>query len=292
MVTVQCTGDGQFVVVVSRTATTPPLRLDSLSLLSGPAAPCAAAGISDGFAVFRFPVQACGTQLEGEAGDLVYENLLSAAMDVNEGPNGSITRDSTFKLSFWCRYSGDELVSLDTVILTVAPPPSVVAPGPLSLELRIARGICAALMETSSCPEEQYSSYYGDGDYPVTKVLRDPVPVEVRILGRTDPNIVLMLDNCWATSVASPLGQPQWDLLVHGCPYSGDDYVTSVIPVSLSSGLPFPTHYKRFMIRMFTFVNPDTRDPLEESIFIHCSASVCFPSAADRCVASCKRRRK
>lgn len=61
-----------------------------------------------------------------------------------------------------------------------------------------------------------YSSYYDAADYPVTKVLRDPVYVEVRILERTDPNIVLTLEHCWATSTSSPLSLPQWSLLVDG----------------------------------------------------------------------------
>ena len=50
----------------------------------------------------------------------------------------------------------------------------------------------------------------------MTKVLREPVYVEVRILERTDPNIVLLLEDCWATSTSSPLSLPQWSLLVDG----------------------------------------------------------------------------
>lgn len=70
----------------------------------------------------------------------------------------------------------------------------------------------------SSLPTEQiaYNAYYSASDYPVTKVLREPVYVEVRIVGRTDPNIVLSLGNCWATSSPNPYSLPQWDLLVSG----------------------------------------------------------------------------
>ncbi|KAL0190517.1 hypothetical protein M9458_013215, partial [Cirrhinus mrigala] len=53
-----------------------------------------------------------------------------------------------------------------------------------------------------------YTSYYSEADYPVTKVLREPVYVEVRILERTDPNLVLVLDHCWATSNPEPLSLP------------------------------------------------------------------------------------
>ncbi|MBN3310680.1 ZP1 protein, partial [Amia calva] len=203
-VTVQCTTDGQFVVVVPRDVTTPPLSLDTVSLLGGQSAPCSPVGTTAGFAKFQFPVSACGSILKAEGGDLLYENMMSSAFDVQKGPDGSITRDSLYELTFLCRYSGSELLPVEAVVYTAAPPPpSVVAPGPLSVELRIAT-------------EAVYDSYYRDVDYPVTKVLRDPVYVEVRILNRTDPNIVLTLEDCWATSTPSPLDQPQWSLLVNG----------------------------------------------------------------------------
>ncbi|MBN3320412.1 ZP4 protein, partial [Atractosteus spatula] len=144
----------------------------------------------------------------------------------------------------------------------------------------------------SSSSGEQYDSYYSEGDYPVTKVLQDPVYVEVHILQRTDPNIVLTLGDCWATSTPSPLSQPQWSLLVAGCPYRDDNYQTTLIPVGGSSGLLYPTHYQRFMVRMFTFVDPASQLPLKETVYIHCSAAVCQPTATDRCVPTCISRRR
>lgn len=40
--------------------------------------------------------------------------------------------------------------------------------------------------------------------------------VDVRVLERSDPNIVLNLEHCWATSNPEPQSLPQWDLLVDG----------------------------------------------------------------------------
>ncbi|ROL50522.1 Zona pellucida sperm-binding protein 4 [Anabarilius grahami] len=256
-VTVQCIRDGQFVVVVARDVTLPRLSLDSVRLLGGSDPPCSPVVSTPSFAIYQFPVTACGTSMMEDSGYVVYENRMTSSYEVGIGPLGSITRDSHFE------YSGTSVEALVVEVNTIPPPPPVAAPGPLRVELRLANGQCV----TKGCAEgdEVYTSYYSDADYPVTKVLREPVYVEVRILERTDPNIVLMLGHCWATSTPSPLSLPQWDLLVDGCPYQDDRYLTTLVPVAGSSGLQFPTHYKRFVVKMFTFVDPASLAPLQET---------------------------
>ncbi|XP_039521785.1 zona pellucida sperm-binding protein 4-like [Pimephales promelas] len=288
-VTVQCIRDGQFVVVVARDVTLPRLSLDSVRLLGGNDPACSPVGSTPFFAIYQFPVTACGTSMMEDSGYVVYENRMTSSYEVGIGPLGSITRDSHFELLFQCRYSGTSVEALVVEVNTVPPPPPVAAPGPLRVELRLANGQCV----TKGCAEgdEAYTSYYSDADYPVTKVLREPVYVEVRVLERTDPNIVLMLGHCWATSTPSPLSLPQWDLLVDGCPYQDDRYLTTLVPVTGSSGLQFPTHYKRFIVKMFTFVDPSSLAPLQETIFIHCSTAVCHPSSGS-CEQSCARKRR
>ncbi|XP_018615367.2 zona pellucida sperm-binding protein 4-like isoform X2 [Scleropages formosus] len=289
-VTVQCTMDGQFVVVVSKDSVVPKLDLTSLSMLGGKEPPCSPVVSTDSFAIYIFPVTACGTAATVAGDYIIYENRIISSYEVGVGPLGSITRDSTYELSFHCRYLGSELVSLIADVYTIAPPPPVAAPGPLRVELRLANGQCT----TKGCNEEvsAYTSYYQDSDYPVTKVLQQPVYVEVRILNRTDPNIILLLENCWATSTSDPLSLPQWSLIVNGCPYQGDKYLTTLVPVDGSSRLPFPTHYKRFIFKMFTFVHPASLHHLEERVFIHCSTAVCHPSAMENCEQKCFRRRR
>lgn len=61
-----------------------------------------------------------------------------------------------------------------------------------------------------------YSSFYTEADYPVVKVLRDPVYVEVQLIEKTDPNLVLTLDRCWTTTSPNPHSMPQWDILTNG----------------------------------------------------------------------------
>ncbi|XP_073712518.1 zona pellucida sperm-binding protein 4 [Misgurnus anguillicaudatus] len=288
-VTVQCIRDGQFVLVVARDVTLPHLSLDSIHLLGGSDPPCAPVGSTPSFAIYQFPVTACGTSMMEENGYVVYENRMTSSYEVGIGPLGSITRDSHFELLFQCRYSATAVEALVVEVNTVPPPPPVAAPGPLRVELRLANGQCV----TKGCAEgdEAYTSYYSDAEYPVTKVLREPVYIEVRIMERTDPNIVLMLGHCWATTTPSPLSLPQWDLLVNGCPYQDDRYLTTLVPVVGSSDLPFPTHYKRFIVKMFTFVDSASMAPLQETIFIHCSTAVCHP-ASGSCEQSCTRQRR
>jgi len=61
-----------------------------------------------------------------------------------------------------------------------------------------------------------YNSFYTEGEYPVVKVLRDAIYVEIKLLERTDPSLVLTLGRCWTTTTSNPHSLPQWDLLVDG----------------------------------------------------------------------------
>ncbi|XP_028835182.1 zona pellucida glycoprotein 2, like 2 [Denticeps clupeoides] len=288
-VTLQCTRDGQFVIVVAKDVTLPELSLDSLRLLEGSGGPCVPIDSNAAFVIYQFPFTSCGTTVKEEHGYIVYENIMFSTYEVGIGPRGSITRDSSFELYIQCRYSDTAVEALVLDVNPLPPPSNVALGGPLRVALRLANGPCT----TKGCSNaEVYSSFYTDMEYPVTKVLREPVYVEVHILERTDPNIVLLLDHCWATSTQDPLSQPQWDLLIDGCPYNEDHYLTTVVPVDSTSGLQFPTHYKRFVMKMFTFVQDTSLLPLETTVFIHCSTSVCLPSASEPCQQACRSRKQ
>ncbi|XP_060753788.1 zona pellucida sperm-binding protein 4-like [Neoarius graeffei] len=287
-VTVQCTLDGQFVLVVARDTTLPRISLDSISLLGGNTGPCSPIDSNTAFAIYQFPVTACGTTMKVQPGYVVYENQMLSSYEVEVGDRGSVTRDTHFELAFQCKYSGVGFGALSIGTSSNLDPLPVVASGPFQVELRLGKGSCV----TKGCAEEQvaYTSYYSAMDYPVTKVLREPVYVEVHIAGRTDPNIVLVLGSCWATASPNPYSLPQWDLLVNGCPYKDDRYLTKLIPVTGASGLAYPTHFRRFVLKMFTFVDQTSVTPVREMLYIHCSTSVCVPTAQDSCEPMCTRR--
>ncbi|KAG2465700.1 ZP4 protein, partial [Polypterus senegalus] len=286
-VTVQCTLDGQFVVVVSENVTLPSLDLGSIQLVDSSSPSCSPVTSLSSFVKYQFPVSACGSTVQElvvmilfqmAGGNVTYQNTMSAAITVRTGPEGSITRDSVYKIFFQCTYLGSQDVQVEAEVYTVAPPLPVVEQGPFDLELVIAT-------------DSSYGSYYVDADYPVTKTLRDPVAVEVHIMNRTDPNLVLTLGDCWVTPGPSASSQPQWSLLVNGCPYMGDNYLTSLVTVDSTSGVAYPSHYKRFVFEMFAFVDPVAQQALAEKIFIYCVAAACYPSATDPCTQSCPTRR-
>ncbi|XP_054452773.1 zona pellucida sperm-binding protein 4-like [Anoplopoma fimbria] len=289
-VTVQCTRDGQFVVVVARDATLPPIDVESVSLLETNDPSCTPVDATSAFAIFQFPATACGTTIKEEEGYVVYENHMSSSYEVGLGPRGSITRDSHFELLFQCRYSSTAVEALIMEVNAVPPPVPVAAAGPLRLELRLGNGQC----HTKGCLEENaaYSSFYNPADYPITKVLRKPIYVEVNILERSDPNLILNLEHCWATSSPNAQSLPQWDLLVDGCPYHDDRYLTTVVPVDGFSGLHYPTHHKRFIVKMFTFVDQSNFSPRKDTVFIHCATVVCYPSSTQSCEQPCHRQRR
>lgn len=66
--TVQCTSDGQFVVVVARDATWPHMEVESISLLDTNDPSCAPVDFTAAFAIFQFPVTACGTTMSEVGG--------------------------------------------------------------------------------------------------------------------------------------------------------------------------------------------------------------------------------
>uniref|UniRef100_A0A672YQS2 Zona pellucida sperm-binding protein 4 n=1 Tax=Sphaeramia orbicularis TaxID=375764 RepID=A0A672YQS2_9TELE len=132
--------------------------------------------------------------------------------------------------------------------------------------------------------EEAYTSFYTE--YPVTKALREPVFVAVRLLGM-HPTVHLTLGRCWATYGSSPHSLPQWDILINGCPYQDDRYLSKLIRIDSNSGLNFPNHHKRFMFQMFSFVNPQTLSHMSEQMYLHCSTYLCFPAQGYSCEPSC-----
>ncbi|XP_078509102.1 zona pellucida sperm-binding protein 1-like [Lissotriton helveticus] len=269
--TVLCTPDGFFVVVISRDFVSQSIRLDTAHFADGGAA-CQPKVATASFRLFRFPLHHCGTIVQMLSDRIVYENTLKSAIDVQHSENGSITRDTAFTLTVRCSYTTSDHLQAVAEVLPLPPPQNIFESGPLRLEMRIAK-------------DALYSAYYTEEEYPIVRVLRDLIFVEVRLLQRTDPSLRLVLDQCWAGPTSNPRQEPQWPILVDGCPFSGDNLPSTT--VSLDTSIQFPSHYSRFTAAAFTFV--DFTSPLShgDQVYFFCAASVCHPTAAEQCTPLC-----
>ncbi|XP_007943214.1 zona pellucida sperm-binding protein 1 [Orycteropus afer afer] len=279
--TVQCFRDGHLVLVVSQeTALAHRITLARVHLAYAPTS-CPPAQKTDAFVVFQFPLTHCGTTVQVAGNQLIYENELASDIDVQIGPRGSVTWDSTFRLHVRCIFNASDFLPIQASVFPPPPPGAVTQSGPLQLELRIAK-------------DESFSSFYKEDDYPVSKLLREPVYVEVRIRQRTDPGLVLMLHQCWATPSTNPFQQPQWPILSDGCPFEGDGYRTQLM--ASDGALSFPSHHQRFTVAAFAFLDKGSHGALRGPVYLFCSASACYPSGLETCSTTCSpgtaRRRR
>ncbi|XP_067872873.1 zona pellucida sperm-binding protein 4-like [Heterodontus francisci] len=276
-----CTKDGRVLIAISKDLTLPPVNLTTVHLKDGHGAECSPTVASVDTVLFEFALTECGTSQRLDGVDVVYETDVLAQFEILDGALGSVSRDSPFRLHVQCSYKGSQEseLQLKPRVYTLSPPLPATETGILLLELRIAR-------------DAAYRSWYVASDYPILSVLREPVFVEVRVLNRNDPSLVLVLNECWASPTAEPYSQLQWKLLVNRCPFTGDNYKSRLLPLDAASHLRFPTHHKRFVVSTFTFWERVSGRPLSGEVYFHCSAEVCSPSSRENCTASCSPMRQ
>uniref|UniRef100_A0ACB8FLM1 Uncharacterized protein n=1 Tax=Sphaerodactylus townsendi TaxID=933632 RepID=A0ACB8FLM1_9SAUR len=231
-----CTEDGHMAFEISSSSTKPALNMDTLRLKDPACKPVGRSASGDAVQ-FHVPLNGCGTRQRFDGDKMVYENELSALwMDLMPR---KISRDSEFRLTVVCSYSSDD-ASLNVKISSLPPPELVINQGPLSLILLI-------------YPDDSYLQPYGDDQYPIVKYLRQPIFLEVQVLHRNDPNIHLVLDDCWATLSLDSASLPRWNIVVDGCNYELDTYRTVFHPVS--HRVAYPNFRQRFEVKAFTFVS-------------------------------------
>ncbi|KAM6158168.1 zona pellucida sperm-binding protein 1 [Rhynchocyon petersi] len=272
-VTAQCFRDGHVILVVSQeTALAHRITLANIRLAYAPTSSCPPAQKTAAFVVFRFPLAHCGTTVQVAGNQLVYRNQLVSDLDIRVGPRGSVTWDSSFRFQVRCIFNASDFLPIQASVFPAPRLRPINLPGQLRLELRIAK-------------DQTFSSYYREDDYPISRLLREPVHVEVRLLQRTDPRLALVLHQCWATPGSNPVQQPQWPILSDGCPFDGDGYRTQMKAVD--EALPFPSHHQRFTVATFAFLDKSSRKALRGPVYIFCSASACYPSGPETCLTTC-----
>ncbi|NXF02997.1 ZP2 protein, partial [Smithornis capensis] len=265
-----CTQDGYMDFEVLADSTTPLLDLDTLRLRDPTCRPAFKSSLNDRV-WFHVPLNGCGTRYWFDGEKIFYENEVRALQA--DLPLARISRDSELRLTVICSFSGGD-ASLTIKVNNLPPLASSVNQGPLSLVLL-------------SYPEDSYRQPYRDDQYPIVRYLQQPIFLEVQVLNRNDPNLHLVLDDCWATASQNPSSLPQWNIVVDGCEYDLDSYRTVFHPVE--HGVSYANYRRRLEVKTFAFVSGDKALP--GLVYFHCSVLLCdrFHPDSPLCMTRCPR---
>uniref|UniRef100_A0A4W5PP43 Zona pellucida protein AX 1 n=1 Tax=Hucho hucho TaxID=62062 RepID=A0A4W5PP43_9TELE len=218
------------------------------------------------FAFFSFNLNSCGTTRTFFDNVMVYENEIAIHYSMGEHQSRKGLINPAYRHTVSCYYllNDTEAMAFHTRPRNSDPKadPGV---GQLAVQMRLAQ-------------EVSYDLFYQTADYPVVKYLRQPLYFEVELMRSTDPQIALVLENCWATLHEDRTTLPSWDLIVNSCENLDDRYIV-FHPVVADARVHVPAHVKRFSVEMFTFTTDET--VLKEQIFVHCDAVLCDTTKPD-----------
>ncbi|XP_041099492.1 uncharacterized protein LOC121310257 [Polyodon spathula] len=239
---IDCFTNGTMAALAVKVESVPSLSPSQLTLRDPSCRPLQSDAIN---AVFYFNVNSCGTTRRFDNNLLTYENEVLF---------------TSYRLRVACHYLVNDTKVVQFLYQNNPAPGVQPGLGDLEVIMRLAL-------------DSTYNDLYGAEDYPVVKYLRRPLYFEVELLYSRDPQAELFLENCWATYSADRTSSPKWDVVVDSCENSADEYLTIFHPVSSNARVLFPSHLKRFEVKMFSFTSG--QDALKGQIYFHCSVVIC-----------------
>ncbi|KAK1155965.1 hypothetical protein AOXY_G26035 [Acipenser oxyrinchus oxyrinchus] len=254
-----CTATGEMKARALRISASPAVDLHSLSLRDPR---CGPSEVTDNLTSFEFTVNTCGTTKEVHGDYVVYDNEISNKVTAND----NTTRHTLYKVTLLCQYMQTDQLSLELFSkYKQSLPKPAQGQGEFKLSLDIMR-------------DPGYTTPYPKEEFPITKLLRDPLFVEVSVLS-DDPGIELFLKDCWGTLGADPSSTLKWPVIKDSCEFKGDKYKTVFHQVKLTRRVQLPGHYKRFDVKMFTFIDMQSKQLLDKEIYFHCAVIICDAQA-------------
>ncbi|XP_041827306.1 zona pellucida sperm-binding protein 4-like [Melanotaenia boesemani] len=258
-----CSLDGHFVFTVKTTDTHPPIDPSSLVIKDQPQ--CLPVVTTPHTAVFKIGVMDCGAKMKKDGDLVIYE------VEVEEIRMKSKNRRSPFSLQVQCEYEESDLQRAQNLrsFYTMTNPPPVIAQGTIEVQMRIAT-------------DDSFTSFIPEDQLPLTSPLRKAVNVEISIVQPSlDPTLSIRVRDCFAYPASK---NSVWTLLHDGCPNPLDNMRSSV-PVDSQGKTATHSQVRRFNVKTFAFLDPDTGHPSVEEMYFYCWVEICTHDidCAQRC---------
>ncbi|CAL8335833.1 unnamed protein product [Boreogadus saida] len=256
-----------FNIVIHKNATVIPLNLDTIRIPSNRSVKCKPKTRSINSVTFSFPFTECGTRSVEMNNSIIYWINIGARRVLQR----STIRTVPFRQTVMCSFALPSMSLLDVTILDQKPEhqSALKSDGTITAELRFAK-------------DSSYRSFITSRSPPKAIQLGQPVYVEVHLLKCEDGALELLLEDCWATPTHDPDHTLRWNLLVKRCPFGGDSHEgTLLLPVKSSKEVRYPSLRKRFITKLFSFVN--VPPGWKRLVYFHCNIEICKGQDCTQC---------
>nr|XP_009682063.1 PREDICTED: uncharacterized protein LOC104149873 isoform X1 [Struthio camelus australis] len=264
-----CHPDGT-IMISAQMKTVPAIDMSKTKLRDSS---CKPKEYNKGHAFFKFHVTTCGTSVRFEGDHIIYENEISYEKETLPGQSlHTITRDPDYRLTVLCYYRVKETLMLGAFTSDpsthTSPPFGSGTVLPRS-NIAVYRRIRQALNAVSRVSKDGSFMKFYEPNMAILRRSLEPVFLEVELKDES-PEAELYLDNCWVTGSLDFNSTPRWNITVDGCEINSNAFVVEFCPVTVSSRVKHPSHFKRLAVRTLTH-------PLEQ-VYVHCAVAVCSPT--------------